>query len=246
MAEPRRAARQHALGRRRSSRRLERFARCRRRGLPGRSTTRRGRAIGRWLAEAPTPHVPARLRRHAPRARRPSGSRRADHRDPRAAARPRLAPATTVHVVSGRTRETLDAWFGDLPIYLCAEHGYLVAPGGRRVAEPLDVDLSLAPARRAAASGGSPRTSRERSSSGRPRASPGTIARPSPSTGSGGPGSCWSRSRRCSPGISGRGSPRPPRDRGQRPRRQQGRVPRARPGRRLRRTRGSSSRRATT
>ena len=39
-------------------------------------------------------------------------------------------PATSVHVVSGRTRESLDAWLGDLPISLCAEHGYFVRPAG--------------------------------------------------------------------------------------------------------------------
>ncbi|HET6681942.1 MAG TPA: bifunctional alpha,alpha-trehalose-phosphate synthase (UDP-forming)/trehalose-phosphatase [Gemmatimonadaceae bacterium] len=32
-------------------------------------------------------------------------------------------PLTEVHVVSGRTRETLDAWLGDLPVGLHAEHG---------------------------------------------------------------------------------------------------------------------------
>jgi trehalose 6-phosphate synthase/phosphatase len=32
-------------------------------------------------------------------------------------------PGHTVHLVSGRTRETLDRWFGDVPIALWAEHG---------------------------------------------------------------------------------------------------------------------------
>jgi trehalose 6-phosphate synthase/phosphatase len=32
-------------------------------------------------------------------------------------------PATKVHLVSGRTREALDRWFGELPIGLHAEHG---------------------------------------------------------------------------------------------------------------------------
>lgn len=32
-------------------------------------------------------------------------------------------PDTEVHVVSGRDRETLGRWLGDLPISLCAEHG---------------------------------------------------------------------------------------------------------------------------
>jgi trehalose 6-phosphate synthase/phosphatase len=40
-------------------------------------------------------------------------------------------PATEVHVVSGRDRKQLEAWLGELPIHLCAEHGYVArAPGG--------------------------------------------------------------------------------------------------------------------
>ena len=54
-------------------------------------------------------------------------------------------PATTVHLVSGRKRQTLAAWFGDLPIYLCAEHGYLVREPGGRWQTALDVDLSWLP-----------------------------------------------------------------------------------------------------
>jgi trehalose 6-phosphate synthase/phosphatase len=54
-------------------------------------------------------------------------------------------PATGVHVVSGRTRETLEAWLGDLPVSLCAEHGYLVRPAGRDWTTPFDVDLSWLP-----------------------------------------------------------------------------------------------------
>ncbi len=34
-------------------------------------------------------------------------------------------PGVRVHVVSGRTRESLERWLGDLPIGLHAEHGYL-------------------------------------------------------------------------------------------------------------------------
>lgn len=37
---------------------------------------------------------------------------------------------TEVHLVSGRSRTSLDAWFGDLPIGLCAEHGYWLRPPG--------------------------------------------------------------------------------------------------------------------
>ena len=54
-------------------------------------------------------------------------------------------PATTVHLVSGRKRQSLTAWFGDLPIYLCAEHGYLVRQPGGRWNTALDVDLSWLP-----------------------------------------------------------------------------------------------------
>src|SRR5262249_17929825 len=32
-------------------------------------------------------------------------------------------PRSDVHIVSGRTRESLEAWLGDLPVHLCAEHG---------------------------------------------------------------------------------------------------------------------------
>jgi trehalose 6-phosphate synthase/phosphatase len=51
-------------------------------------------------------------------------------------------PETTVHVVSGRTSDSLEAWLGDLPISLCAEHGYLVRPAGGEWSVPFDVDLS--------------------------------------------------------------------------------------------------------
>jgi trehalose 6-phosphate synthase/phosphatase len=33
-------------------------------------------------------------------------------------------PGTDIHILSGRTRDTLEAWFGTLPITLHAEHGY--------------------------------------------------------------------------------------------------------------------------
>jgi trehalose 6-phosphate synthase/phosphatase len=39
-------------------------------------------------------------------------------------------PGHTVHLVSGRTRETLDRWFGDVPIALWAEHGLWRRPNG--------------------------------------------------------------------------------------------------------------------
>jgi trehalose 6-phosphate synthase/phosphatase len=46
-------------------------------------------------------------------------------------------PSTHVHVVSGRSRETLERWLGHLPIHLHAEHGlWSRAPGGAGQAEP--------------------------------------------------------------------------------------------------------------
>ncbi len=36
-------------------------------------------------------------------------------------------------------------WFGDLPIFLCAEHGYLVREPGGRWQTALDVDVSWIP-----------------------------------------------------------------------------------------------------
>jgi trehalose 6-phosphate synthase/phosphatase len=49
------------------------------------------------------------------------------------AARPRFA----VHLVSGRSRDVLDSWFGRLPVTLWAEHGsyHRAAPGGCWIAE---------------------------------------------------------------------------------------------------------------
>jgi len=54
-------------------------------------------------------------------------------------------PGTTVHLVSGRKHKTLQAWFGDLPIYLCAEHGYLVREPGGRWRTALEVDTAWLP-----------------------------------------------------------------------------------------------------
>ena len=55
------------------------------------------------------------------------------------------APGTTVHLVSGRKHRTLGAWFGDLPIFLCAEHGYLVREPGGRWRTAVEVDISWLP-----------------------------------------------------------------------------------------------------
>ncbi len=54
-------------------------------------------------------------------------------------------PGTDVHVVSGRRRESLEAWLGDLPVSLCAEHGYFVRAAGGAWETPHDVDLSWLP-----------------------------------------------------------------------------------------------------
>ncbi len=54
-------------------------------------------------------------------------------------------PDTEVHLVSGRTRQTLDEWFGALPIHLCAEHGYLAREPGGRWRTLLQVDLTWLP-----------------------------------------------------------------------------------------------------
>jgi trehalose 6-phosphate synthase/phosphatase len=51
-------------------------------------------------------------------------------------------PRTDVHVVSGRTRESLDAWLGDLPVSLCAEHGAFARKPGGSWHRIVDADLS--------------------------------------------------------------------------------------------------------
>jgi trehalose 6-phosphate synthase/phosphatase len=51
-------------------------------------------------------------------------------------------PATDVHIVSGRRRRTLDQWFGQLPVHLSAEHGYLAKGPGGEWRTLLDLDLS--------------------------------------------------------------------------------------------------------
>ncbi len=54
--------------------------------------------------------------------------------------------STDVHIVSGRRQRNLEQWFGQLPVHLCAEHGYIAkAPGGEW--RPLvELDLSWLPA----------------------------------------------------------------------------------------------------
>jgi trehalose 6-phosphate synthase/phosphatase len=54
-------------------------------------------------------------------------------------------PRTDVHVVSGRTRDSLEEWLGDLPVHLCAEHGYFARAPGGRWRKLVDVDLTWLP-----------------------------------------------------------------------------------------------------
>jgi trehalose 6-phosphate synthase/phosphatase len=51
-------------------------------------------------------------------------------------------PRTDVHIVSGRRRRNLEQWLGQLPIHLCAEHGYLARDPGGEWRTLLDLDLS--------------------------------------------------------------------------------------------------------
>jgi trehalose 6-phosphate synthase/phosphatase len=51
-------------------------------------------------------------------------------------------PATDVHIVSGRRRRNLEQWFGRLPVYLCAEHGYLARSPGGEWHTLVELDLS--------------------------------------------------------------------------------------------------------
>jgi trehalose 6-phosphate synthase/phosphatase len=54
-------------------------------------------------------------------------------------------PRTTVHVITGRDRDTITHWLGALPLRLCAEHGYVVRPPGGSWVVPTEVDLSWLP-----------------------------------------------------------------------------------------------------
>ncbi len=54
-------------------------------------------------------------------------------------------PATDVHVVSGRRRDTLERWLGRLPVHLGAEHGYLARAPGQPWRRLLEADLSWIP-----------------------------------------------------------------------------------------------------
>ena len=54
-------------------------------------------------------------------------------------------PSTDVHIVSGRRRRNLEQWFGQLPIYLCAEHGYLARAPGEPWRALVELDLDWMP-----------------------------------------------------------------------------------------------------
>ena len=54
-------------------------------------------------------------------------------------------PGSDVHVVSGRAPETLEAWLGDLPLHLCAEHGFLARAPGDVWRTLVEADLSWLP-----------------------------------------------------------------------------------------------------
>lgn len=51
-------------------------------------------------------------------------------------------PHTEVHLVSGRPRDTMTRWFGDLPVHLCAEHGATWRPAGGEWVQDANMDLS--------------------------------------------------------------------------------------------------------
>jgi trehalose 6-phosphate synthase/phosphatase len=54
-------------------------------------------------------------------------------------------PATEVHLVSGRDRNSLERWFGDVPVWLCAEHGFVAREPGEDWRQLVEVDLSWLP-----------------------------------------------------------------------------------------------------
>jgi trehalose 6-phosphate synthase/phosphatase len=54
-------------------------------------------------------------------------------------------PRTDVHLVSGRDQASMDEWFGALPVWLSAEHGFATRPPGGPWRTLPDVDLSWLP-----------------------------------------------------------------------------------------------------
>ena len=103
-------------------------------------------------------------------------------------------PDTDVHVVSGRRRESLDAWLGrpaDPPL----RRARLLRPRPRRrLGDPGATSTSRGSRGSRRSCSGSRTTCRARSSSARPRASPGTTGRPSRTTAPGAPASSSWRS----------------------------------------------------
>jgi trehalose 6-phosphate synthase/phosphatase len=53
--------------------------------------------------------------------------------------------STDVHIISGRRQRNLEQWFGQLPIHLCAEHGYIAKPPGGEWRPLVDLDLGWLP-----------------------------------------------------------------------------------------------------
>ncbi len=51
-------------------------------------------------------------------------------------------PETDVHLVSGRDRASLERWFGKVPVWLCAEHGFAERAPGGSWRQLVEVDLS--------------------------------------------------------------------------------------------------------
>src|SRR5262249_37679538 len=54
-------------------------------------------------------------------------------------------PGTDVHIVSGRTRESLESWLGDLPVSLGAEHGAFIRKPDGTWHRNVDTDLTWLP-----------------------------------------------------------------------------------------------------
>ena len=91
-------------------------------------------------------------------------------------------PDTEVHVVSGRSAEDLDRWLGSLPVGLHAEHGFARGFPAHNVGSRVSASAGLArpghdDPSRSSRNGPPVPWSRKR-----PRARPGTIARPTPSS----------------------------------------------------------------
>ena len=129
---------------------LARSARTQREGTTGDPVDEA--CVGRWVATAQA--APARrflldydgtLRELTPR---PELARPTDELLDLLGRLARL-PGTQVHVVSGRDRATLGAWFDGLDVYLCADHGFSARAPGGEWCTPGEVDLTWMPQVRA-------------------------------------------------------------------------------------------------